>query len=46
MFHPDIVEAQWAKVAAVAEEFGASPEDIQQALEFHEPALAVQAERG
>lgn len=42
-FDTDIVEGVWEKVGRVAAEFCASPDDIQQVLEMHEPTLAIGA---
>lgn len=40
-FEPETVEGVWNKVAHVAAEFGASPDDVQKVLEMHEPTLAI-----
>jgi len=40
-FDDAIQEAVWDNVAAVAEDFCASPDDIQRVLEMHEPTLAI-----
>ncbi len=42
-FDEGVVERVWGDVAAVAEEYGATPDDVQAALERHEPTLAIGA---
>jgi hypothetical protein len=44
-FDPGVIEGVWGSVAAVAEEYGASPDEVQQALVAYEPSLAIGAEQ-
>lgn len=40
-FDEGVMDRVWGNMAAVAEEYHASPDDVQTALETYEPTLAI-----